>query len=140
MSSLGNIRGIVRELDILGRVCIPIDYRKSLDIHEDTALDLTVVDKVIHLKVGRGRKLDALGRYTIPVEVRRSLRFEMNEKVDIYIENEEVCIKRVSLHCAICNTDDESCLMDVDGVLICRSCGMKVIDKFMEVIDKFMED
>jgi transcriptional pleiotropic regulator of transition state genes len=125
-------KGMVRRIDDLGRATIPIEYRRSIDLKEEEAFDLYTLDKVIHLKKGKGRKLDALGRYTIPIEVRRSLRFELNEMVDIYVEGDEICIKREMLQCVICGSDDENSLMEVDGVLICRRCGMKVIDKFAE--------
>jgi transcriptional pleiotropic regulator of transition state genes len=125
-------RGIVRKIDDLGRVTIPIEYRRVINLATGEALDLYIEGKVIRLKKGKGRKLDALGRYTLPIEVRRSLRFELNEIVDIYVDGDEICIKKEMLQCVICGSEDETQLIEVDGVLICRDCAVKVIDKFAE--------
>jgi transcriptional pleiotropic regulator of transition state genes len=124
--------GIVRKIDDLGRVTIPIEYRRALNLATGDALDLYTVDKVIHLKKGKGRRLDELGRYTLPIEVRRSLRFEMNELVDIYVKGDEICIKREMLQCVICGSEDETQLHEVNGVLICKSCALAVTDMVME--------
>jgi transcriptional pleiotropic regulator of transition state genes len=125
-------RGIVRKIDDLGRVTIPIEYRRAITIGTGDALDLYIMDKVIHLKKGKGRKLDALGRYTLPIEVRRSLRFELNELVDIYVDGDEICIKRETLQCVICGSEDETQLHEVNRVLICKSCALAVTDMVME--------
>lgn len=125
--------GFVRRLDSLGRVTIPKEFRRSLELEEFEPMDMYIVDKVIHLIPGKGRRLDELGRYTVPIEVRRTLRFEQNEFVDIYIENNEICIKKEMLQCVICGADEEDKLIEVEGVLICRSCAGKIADKLLEV-------
>ncbi|MBE5966973.1 MAG: AbrB family transcriptional regulator, partial [Lachnospiraceae bacterium] len=77
------MKGIVRKLDELGRITLPIEYRRTLSYGERQGFDLYVDGNAIHLKRGNGRKLDQLGRYTLPIEVRRSLRFDDGELVDM---------------------------------------------------------
>lgn len=42
--------GIVRKVDELGRVVLPIELRRGLDIHEKDALEIFVDDEKIILK------------------------------------------------------------------------------------------
>lgn len=42
--------GISRPIDELGRIVIPMEYRKALDIHAKDALEITLVDNTIKLK------------------------------------------------------------------------------------------
>ena len=135
-----SMKGIVRRIDDLGRITLPMEYRRSFGIgaREDAPIGIYVNKNIIrlHMKkekfVGMVRNLDELGRLTLPKEIRKSLKFDDHELVDMWIDNEEICIRKATLQCVICGSDDEGQLMDVDGVLICRSCGTKVIDKFME--------
>lgn len=126
------MRGIVRKLDYLGRVTIPIEYRKQLGYEDKQGIDLHIVGNSMLLKKGVGRCLDELGRYTIPAEVRRGLKIGDEELVDMWIEDDGIRIKKASLQCVICGSEDEEQLMDVEGVFICEDCGCKVVDKFME--------
>lgn len=126
------MKGIVRKLDYLGRVIIPMEYRKQLSYEDKQGLDLHIVGNVMHLEKGVGRCLDELGRYTLPVEVRRRLRIDIREYVDMWIEDDGIRIKKAALQCVFCGCEDEEQLMEVEGALICRSCGFKVVDKFME--------
>jgi transcriptional pleiotropic regulator of transition state genes len=127
------IKGFVRRLDHLGRVTIPKEYRRSLEIPEGASLDIKVDGKVIRLHKGRERKLDELGRYTLPVEIRRTLKLRDQELVDICLEGEDICIRKASIQCVMCGSEDEKDLTVVDGFHICKNCGMKVADKFKEV-------
>jgi transcriptional pleiotropic regulator of transition state genes len=126
------IKGIVRRIDDLGRATLPKEYRNILGIEAGTALDLSIDNKVICLKKGKGRKVDALGRYSIPIEVRRSLRFEQNELVDMYVVGDDICIKRAALQCVMCGSEEEANLHEVNGVLICKTCALAVTDMVME--------
>lgn len=134
------MKGIVRKLDDLGRITLPMEYRKSFDIKvkEQAPIGIYIKENVIrlHMKkekfIGIVRNLDELGRLTLPIEIRKTLKFGCQELVDIWVDNDEICIRKASLQCAICGSEDERNLMDIDGVFICRSCGTKIIDKFKE--------
>ena len=41
---------VIRQMDKLGRICIPKDFRKSFDITKDTRLLLVMTDEGILLK------------------------------------------------------------------------------------------
>lgn len=126
------MKGIVRKLDDLGRVSLPIEYRRQLGYEDKQGIDLYIVNNVVHLEKGNGRRIDYLGRYTLPIEVRRGLKLDNEDLVDMWVENNCIHIRKATLQCVICECDDESQLEKVKGVLVCRSCGIEIRDKFME--------
>ena len=79
------------------------------------------------------RKLDDLGRVTLPKEYRKVLNINESDPVDMYLDNGIICIKPAKLQCVICGTEENgSNLITVEGVHLCRDCGCKVIDHFMD--------
>jgi transcriptional pleiotropic regulator of transition state genes len=132
------IKGIVRKIDKLGRIVPPKEFRIALGITEGSEVDMYLDGKIIRVRLaqkpykGIVRGIESLGRVDLPIEYRRSLRLGQCDAVDMWLNGEEICISRATLQCVICESEDESSLMEVDGVLICRPCAVKVIDKFSE--------
>lgn len=131
-------RGIVRKIDELGRICIPMEYRKAFGVtpRENAPAVMHLVGNVMRVElkpekaIGLTRFLDELGRLTLPIEIRRSLGFEECQEVDMYIESNEICFRKAVTGCIICGSTDQ--LLEVEGIHICRSCGLKIVDKVME--------
>lgn len=121
-------RGIIRRIDHLGRITLPMEYRRILDIEEGQAMDLYLDGGSIRLNKGKGRNLDELGRYTLPIEIRRSLRFEDRQKVDLYIEDGAICIRKDG--CEWCDSTED--LFEINGHHLCRKCAYAVVDAVME--------
>ena len=80
--------------------------------------------------IGIVRKLDDLGRITLPMELRRTTGIEDRAPLEIMVDGDVICLKKYVPGCTICGSTEQ--LMEVDGIKICRSCGVKVVDKFME--------
>lgn len=116
-------RGIIRKLDELGRITIPIEIRRATGIEVLVAVDLTIENSVLYLRKGSGRHIDALGRYTIPKEIRRSNKWDEGQALDIYIANGEICIRKAGEECAVCGADSH--LIKVDDGAICLVCLRK---------------
>ena len=76
------------------------------------------------------RNIDDLGRVTLPKELRDIRGIKAGDPVAIYVDGDAICLEKHMPGCIICGSTEQ--LMDVDGVLICRDCGVKVVDKFME--------
>ena len=128
-------RGIVRHLDELGRITLPIEYRKTLGINENDPVGMFTDGTVIHLvkadKSFKGilRNLDQLGRYTLPIEVRRTLNFTENQKVDIYINYpDEICIQKEG--CSFCCRTEK--IKIFKGVPVCKKCAEELSDQVKE--------
>ncbi len=116
-------KGIVRKLDELGRITIPIEIRRATDIEVLGSLDLYADNRVLHLVKGKGRKLDPLGRYTIPKEIRQSNKWGERQALDVYIEAGEICIRKAGEECAICGSDSH--IIKVDDGAVCLVCLRK---------------
>lgn len=130
------MKGIVRRLDEVGRLTIPIEIRRTAKINSGDVVGLEINGNIIRIRtdvhnyIGMTRPFDDLGRVVLPKEIRKSLKFNDHELIDMWIEDDEICLRKATLQCVICGCDDEKELVDVDGVLICRSCGAKFVDKF----------
>jgi transcriptional pleiotropic regulator of transition state genes len=127
-------KGIVRKIDELGRITLPMEYRRTFGIGVKSPIGMYIVGGVIHLvKVddrfrGIARELDELGRLTLPIECRRTLGFGDRQEVDIYVDGEEICIRKEG--CFICSSTDV--LIEVDGALICKKHAQAITYKYME--------
>jgi transcriptional pleiotropic regulator of transition state genes len=129
-------RGIVRRIDELGRITIPMEYRKAIGAMEKERLGMYVENNILHLFkvdedfVGFARCLDELGRWTLPIEIRRTLNCDIRQKMDIYIDSSSVyentrviCVSKSG--CVWCNSTEH--LFEVKGHLICNNCAAEVI-------------
>ena len=104
--------GIVRRVDQLGRIVIPKELRKSLDIKEIyDALEIYVENSSIVLKkiqndensTGLCRKVDQLGRIVLPIELRRNLDIvEEKDALEIFIEDKNIYLRKYEPTCIFC--------------------------------------
>jgi len=132
-------KGITRKIDELGRITLPMEYRRTFGMKVNALIGMYVVNNVIHLVKadekfrGIARSLDDLGRLTLPIEVRRTLGFKDREPVDMYVDGEEICIHKNSNECVICGrSGDLFELYPVKDVCVCKNCALAVTDMVME--------
>ena len=48
--NLGNVKGLIRKIDILGRITLPQEYRKSLKIKENEKMEMFLLENGIFIK------------------------------------------------------------------------------------------
>jgi bifunctional DNA-binding transcriptional regulator/antitoxin component of YhaV-PrlF toxin-antitoxin module len=131
-------KGLERRIDELGRITIPMEYRKAIGAMEKERLGMYVESNILHLFkvdddfVGFARCLDELGRWTLPIEIRRTLNCDIRQKMDIYIDSSSVfdntkviCVSKCG--CSWCNNTDH--LMEVKGHMLCNNCANDVVDE-----------
>lgn len=121
-------RGIIRKLDELGRITIPIEIRKITGIDTSVHTDLIIDNGVLRLRRGKGRCIDEVGRYTIPMEIRKIREWETGQELEIYADGDEICIGKDG--CIVCGATEQ--LLTVEKIHICRLCATKVISAFSE--------
>ena len=76
------------------------------------------------------RNIDDLGRVTLPKELRDIRGIKAGDPVASYVDGDAICLEKHVPGCTICGGTEQ--LLDVNGIKICRDCGVKVVDKFME--------
>jgi transcriptional pleiotropic regulator of transition state genes len=127
-------KGIIKKMDPLGRVTVPMEYRKTAGINAFDRVGLELHGSVIHVIlpsnmgkfVGIDRPFDELGRITLPIEMRTSLNFEECQKVDLYFEGNVLCIKKVGCH--YCGKTE--LLKEFKGFHVCNDCADELHGRF----------
>ena len=79
---------------------------------------------------GITRNIDDLRRVTLPKELRDIRGIKAGDPVAIYVDGDAICLEKHVPGCTVCGSTEQ--LMEVHGIKICRDCGVKVVDKFME--------
>lgn len=81
------------------------------------------------------RKLDNLGRVVLPIELRRTLNIKKNEPVEIFVDNENIVLKKYlpNLACKVTGEVSEENLILAKGKVILSREGVKQLLKELEV-------
>lgn len=72
------------------------------------------------------RKIDELGRIVLPIELRRTLDIGEKDAVEIYVEQENIILKKYRTTCVFCNSGES--IIDFKGKGVCADC-MALIKK-----------
>lgn len=122
--------GIVRKIDQLGRIVIPIELRRALDIKEiQDSLEIFTREDCIVLKKmiiktspsGVARKVDQLGRIVLPIELRRKFDIEAEkDSLEIFVGENELYLKKHQPACIFCAEGQG--IMVFKGKNICKKC------------------
>jgi len=91
-------------------------------------------DEVIMKSTGMVRKVDELGRVVIPIELRRSLGIKEKDPVEIYIEEDEIILKKYVEKnvCQITGEATDENIALADGKLVLSPEGAKELVKEIE--------
>ena len=66
------------------------------------------------------RKVDELGRIVLPIELRRTLDIAARDELEIYMENDQIILKKYEPSCIFCAS--ERSLSSYKGKNICLEC------------------
>ena len=66
------------------------------------------------------KKLDELGRVVIPVETRRTLGLKEGDPMEIFIDGENVVLKKYQPSCIFCSSMED--ITEFKGKKVCASC------------------
>jgi len=78
---------------------------------------------------GMIRKVDELGRIVIPIELRRSLDIKEKDPVEIFINGDQIILKKHTprLTCQITNEYSADNLSLADGKIVLSETGAKIL-------------
>jgi len=118
--------GIVRVLDGLGRVVLPMELRRTFGIAEGDRLEVFMNGRDITIRqytegTGIVRAVDGLGRFVLPVEIRRTLDLSEGASVEIFVDGKDIVLRKYTPGCAICDEIADN-YTRVNGKNICPSC------------------
>ena len=72
------------------------------------------------------RKVDDLGRIVLPIELRRTLDIAERDELEIYMENDQIILKKYEPACIFCASSRN--LVSYSGKNVCRDCVKKMIE------------
>ena len=70
------------------------------------------------------RKVDELGRIVLPIEIRRTLDIAEKDALEIYVEGENIILRKYQGACVFCDSVKE--LVSYKGRYICPECIKKI--------------
>ena len=66
------------------------------------------------------RRLDKVGRIVFPVELRKALDIEEKDALEIYVDGEQIILKKYEPACIFCG--DARDVVNYKGKNICKNC------------------
>ena len=66
------------------------------------------------------RRVDELGRIVIPIELRRTLDIAEKDALEIYVDGEQIILKKYEPACIFCGDDRD--VVNYKGKNICKNC------------------
>ena len=126
-----NIKGTVRKMEDVGRICLPIEYRRALGLSVGEQLEIIPnmdniiirkpieVDGVMQLE-GALRTYDNNGRVVIPSEFRKTFKIDENTRLDMYPVGNTIVLKVVDDKCILCCGVKN--LVYYNGEYVCHNC------------------
>lgn len=122
--------GIVRKVDHFGRIVIPKELRKALNIielidsleifFEESSIVLKKVSDEINSAI-LSRKVDRLGRIVLPIEIRRNLDIvEEKDALEIFVDEDKLYLKKYEPACVFCQNVRN--VLSFKGRNVCRTC------------------
>ena len=72
------------------------------------------------------RKVDDLGRIVLPSELRRMLDIAERDELEIYMENDQIILRKYEPACLFCGSDRK--LVSHNGKNVCRNCIRKLVE------------
>jgi transcriptional pleiotropic regulator of transition state genes len=70
------------------------------------------------------RKVDDLGRVVLPIELRRTLSIAEKDSLEIYVDGEQVILKKYEPACIFCGNAAD--MIHFHGKNVCRTCAAEL--------------
>ena len=74
------------------------------------------------------RPVDELGRIVLPIELRRTLGIANKDSLEIYVDNEQIILKKYEPSCIFCG--DAENVIHYEGKVLCKNCIEKLKNQF----------
>ena len=117
--------GMLREIDNLGRVVIPIEYRRNI-LKNNDAVYLQFHDEYVIISteeisnIGIKKKIDNLGRILPPKELRKKYGWYKGDSISIWAIQDYIILKKTENSCIFCKSTKN--LIEYKNKKICINC------------------
>jgi bifunctional DNA-binding transcriptional regulator/antitoxin component of YhaV-PrlF toxin-antitoxin module len=98
------LRGMMRRVDGLGRILVPMEYRRELGLEKDVRIEIAVLDDGMLIRplgvaveipgFPAARRIDSLGRINIPVMARRMLDIAFHDELEMFLLRDGMFIRK----------------------------------------------
>lgn len=98
-------RNDIQVIDGLGRIRIPFEVRKKLQLHTREKLEICksgkniILRKRVHSKTGNHsyknnilRVIDEFGKLVLPIEIRKEQNFQENDQVKVCVKDDYIIL------------------------------------------------
>lgn len=124
------INGILRRLDELGRVVIPIDYRNGKVKDGETKIAVYntgkyVIVEILKEQAETNKKFDDLGRVVVYVEIRNKLNWKERDRIEIWNYKNFFILKKAENECIFCESQKD--LTEYKDKMICKKCKKEIV-------------
>ncbi|MCF2132337.1 AbrB/MazE/SpoVT family DNA-binding domain-containing protein [Strepomyces sp. STD 3.1] len=86
------------------------------------------------------RKVDQLGRVVLPKELRENLAIEKNDPLEIFVDENQIILRKYQYHkaCMITGKISEDNMVLANGKVILSREGMEILSKEVGKIDVYV--
>lgn len=131
------LKGIVRNVDDLGRIVLPSEWRRELGLQPGNVVELRKDRDILSIcilqegetPVGIDKKLDKLGRIVIPVEWRKELEIIKETPIEMTRIGNKIELKIKAEVCCICRAKPEEgkVTLRLHDKMICGKCKKQIV-------------
>lgn len=134
--------GIVRRLDEIGRITLPMELRKTMNIESRDPLEIHVEKDMIVItkydeilgESGIVRKIDDLGRIVLPKEFKYTLKLKLNNNLEIFTDEKRIILKQCFLDkvCMITGVINDNNFSFDNGKFVLSKGGANILIKELQ--------
>ena len=86
------------------------------------------------------KKVDQLGRVTLPHELRKTLALEKNDPLEIFLDENQIILRKYQYHkaCMITGKISEDNMVLVNGKVVLSKEGIEILSKEVGEIDVYV--
>ena len=126
--------GIIRRVDELGRLVIPVNYReKGFESGKMCYLsryeDYIILSKEDENNSKIQKTLDELGRVTINKEIREDLEWNEKDAICVWFYEGYVIMKKLEERCVFCKKKAKN--TEYKGKIICENCKNELLQLWL---------
>lgn len=125
-------KGIIRKLDELGRIVIPIEYRHNKIVDGKTKVKIDNIEDFVVVEVLEDniktftRRFDDLGRIVVPAEIRDRLNWQKKDEIEIWEYGKYLILQKTKKECVFCGNKKN--LIKYKNEMICQKCKEDLIN------------